>query len=219
MICTYEDFLDCIEAKPQPAQIKEHAILFKPALVRAIANTNPDRTPIDPTQPIKWQTRRLGEKNYKVGDRLWVKEKAKVLQLITLVDAPSEPLSRRVQLRYESDGTETWLDYPERLTWLPKPGSHFPRGSLFREAARFILEVTAVHQERLQEITPEAIRAEGVAVYEGDAIVEPITTRDKEIYFDQWIKLWDSINKLNGFGWEENPVVTVVEFKPIFIDQ
>ena len=211
MTCTYEDFLDCIEAKPQPTQIKEYAILFKPALVRAIANTNPDLTPIDPTKPIKWQTRRLGVKNYQVGDRLWVKEKAKVLEY--------SGVSRNIKLRYESDGAESWLDYPERLTWLPVIGQCFPRGSLFREAARLTLEVTAVYQERLQEITPEAIRAEGVAVYEGDAIIEPATSFDKDIYLDQWVKLWDSINKPNGFGWEENPVVTVVEFKPIFIDQ
>lgn len=206
MICTYEEFLDCIEAKPHP-QVREHAILFKPVLVRAIANTNPDRSPIDPTKPIKWQTRRLGEKNYQVDDRLWVKEKAKVLEY--------SETSRSIKLRYESDGVESWLDYPKRLTWIPVIGQCFPRGSLFREAARLVLGVTAVRQERLQEITPEAIRAEGVAVYGGNAIVEPITPRDKVIYLDQWIKLWDSINKSDGFDWKANPVVTVVEFKRI----
>lgn len=47
------------------------------------------------------------------------------------------------------------------------------------------------------------------------AIVEPVTALDRSIYFDQWIKLWDSINKSRGFDWEGNPVVTVVEFKRV----
>lgn len=205
--CTFNEFLSCIDGEPNPNPVKEHAILFKPALVRAIANTNPDLTPIDPNQPIKWQTRRLGEKNYKVGDCLWVKEKAKVLEYIED--------SRRIQLLYESDGAQVWLNYPARLTWIPVPGQCFPRGSLFREAARLVLEVIAVRQEQLQEITPEAIRAEGVAVYEGDVIVEPVTFRDRAIYLDQWIRLWNSINKSPESNWEGNPLVTVVEFRRV----
>lgn len=204
--CIFDEFLACLDGEPKPAPIKEHAILFKPSLVRAIANTNSDRTPIDPSQPIKWQTRRLGEKNYKVGDRLWIKEKARVTQYCDC----------QIKIRYESDGTEAILDYPARLTWQPVIGQCFPRGSLFREAARFVLEVTAIRQERLQQITAEDIRAEGVAVYEGDTIIEPVTVLDRSIYFDQWIKLWDSINKSQGFDWEGNPVVTVVEFRRIF---
>lgn len=214
MICTYEEFLDCIESKPQPKP-KEHGILFKTNLVRAIANTNPDLTPVDPTKPIKWQTRRIGEKNYKVGDLLWIKEKARVLQAITSVDGTGEPLTRQIKLRYESDKVEVWLNYPDRLTWSPIAGQCFPRGSLFREAARLVLEVTAVYQERLQEITPRAIRAEGIAVYEGDAIIEPVTPKDEAIYLDQWMRLWDSINKSRGWDWEGNPLVTVVEFRRV----
>lgn len=206
--CTFDEFLKCIEGKRRETnKVKEHGVLFKPPLVRAIANTNPDLTPIDPRLPIKWHTRRVGAKNYKVGDRLWIKEKARVL--LYLED------SRRVQIRYEADGEEAIIDYPIRLKWKPAAGLCFPRGSLFQEAARLVLEVTAVRQERLQEITPEAIRAEGVAVYEGDKIVEPITPRDRAIYLDQWIMLWDSINKSRGFEWELNPVVTVVEFKRV----
>lgn len=42
-----------------PTSVKEHGMLFKPPLVRAIANTTPDHQPINLRQPIKWQTRRI----------------------------------------------------------------------------------------------------------------------------------------------------------------
>ena len=39
--------------------VRELPIGFKPELRKAILNTNPDRSPIDPDLPIKWVTRRL----------------------------------------------------------------------------------------------------------------------------------------------------------------
>lgn len=217
-----------------PTSVKEHGMLFKPPLVRAIANTTPDHQPINDELPIKWQTRRMlklsnnapppiklepwiidgyqeidddghpcwagthpdyptGKKWISppcgVGDRIWVKEKAKVLEYLEA--------DRKVQLQYESDGVVTWIDYPERLTWTPTSGSYFPRGSLFREAARLVLEVTQVRVQRLQEISEEDAIAEGVSS------VEDFKT------------LWNFINKEPGTRWTDNPWVWVYDFKPI----
>ena len=84
-----------------------------------------------------------------------------------------------------------------------KPSIHMPK-----EAARIWLKVTDVRVERLQEITADGIRREGLssmAVHAGDM----------EIAIKEWELLWNSTIKksdLSSYGWEANPWVWVVEF-------
>ena len=117
----------------------------------------------------------------KIGDFLWVKEKAKVIDFLTLVDNPSDPLQRFIHLQYEADGSKACIQYPERLKWIPKKGSYFPRGNLFREASRITLEVTSIRVERLQDISTKDAIAEGI----------PRSTLDPIADFKS---LWDGIN-------------------------
>lgn len=85
-----------------------------------------------------------------------------------------------------------------------KPSIHMPR-----EAARIWLKVTDVRVERLQEITMNGIRSEGLssmAVHAGDM----------EIALKEWELLWNStINKsdLDRYGWDASPWVWVIEFE------
>ena len=103
---------------------------------------------------------------------------------------------------YKADYDDAVLssDIPE-----PKwtPSIHMPK-----EAARIWLEVTDVRVEKLQNITIEGIRAEGLssmAVHAGDM----------DIAMQEWQILWDSTIKkkaLPFYGWDANPWVWVIEF-------
>ena len=99
---------------------------------------------------------------------------------------------------------ESWQrnDIADVTKW--KPSIHMPK-----EAARIWLKVTDVRVERLQEITIDAIRNEGLssmAVHAGDM----------EIALKEWEILWNSTIKksdLDRYGWSANPYVFVIEFE------
>lgn len=99
---------------------------------------------------------------------------------------------------------EDWQrnDIADITKW--KPSIHMPK-----EAARIWLKVTDVRMERLQEITIDDIRNEGLssmAVHAGDM----------EIAIEEWKNLWNSTIKksdLDRYGWDANPWVWVIEFE------
>lgn len=76
-------------------------------------------------------------------------------------------------------------------------------------AARLWLEVMKVRAERLQNITEEDAKAEGV----NPSIVGQ--NLDYLKYRAGFQTLWESINAKRGFGWEKNPYVFVYEFKVV----
>ncbi len=96
------------------------------------------------------------------------------------------------------------VDHPhaERIIW--HPSIHMPK-----EAARIWLKVADMRVERLQEITIDGIRSEGLpsmAVHVGDM----------EIALEEWKLLWNSTLKksdLERYGWDANPWVRVIEFE------
>lgn len=84
------------------------------------------------------------------------------------------------------------------------PSIHMPK-----EAARIWLKVTGVTVERLQDITADGIRSEGLssmAVHAGDM----------EIALKEWELLWNSTIKksdLDRYDWDANPWVWVIEYE------
>lgn len=92
-------------------------------------------------------------------------------------------------------------EYPSADIW--HPSIHMPK-----EAARIWLRVTDVRVERLQDITIDDIRREGlssVAVHAGDM----------EIALEEWKMLWNSTVKkpdIDRYGWDANPYVFVIDF-------
>lgn len=118
------------------------------------------------------------------GDILWVRE--------TWAEMP-------YGFVYRADGEEPeeW-DVDDR--W--RPSIHMPR-----EAARIFLRVTGVRVERLQEISGEDIRAEGV-----------LGTHFKAPTRGAFVDVWDRTVKpadLPAYGWDANPWVWVIEFERI----
>jgi len=117
---------------------------------------------------------------------------------------------------------ETWCD-DRQFTREDTPGRYFYKASeedgftvkwhpsihMPKEAARIWLKVTDVRVERLQEITIDGIRNEGLssmAVHAGDM----------EIAMEEWKNLWNSTIKkpdINHYGWDANPWVWVIEFE------
>jgi hypothetical protein len=134
------------------------------------------------------------------GDRLWVRETWAPIVQIADVDLPAGLVEKAdprggVQLIAYRATTEdfVWADgdgyaMEGRSCW--RPSIHMPRW-----ASRLLLEVTEVRVQRLQEISEEDARAEGVESR------------------GAFCGLWDTING-NG-SWRENPWVWCVSFRRV----
>lgn len=201
--------------------MKLRPILFSGEMVRAILDGRKTQTRrvlkpswsrcLDLTDPDD-RARAVEQCPYGVpGDRLWVRE--------TWADVNS---SEGPALLYRADGgMRTWHEFSETfgpdygagpsMDYVAYPGEyvmwwsdllagepdHRWRPSIYmpRWASRLTLEVTEVRVERVQEVSEEDARAEGVGTRE------------------QFIDLWGSINMKRGYGWAKNPWVWVVSFR------
>lgn len=93
-------------------------------------------------------------------------------------------------------------------SWVKRPSIHMPK-----EAARIWLKVTDVRVERLQEITPDVIKNEGIILDPKECVGKFDYT--SELYF-LFQRLWNSTFKKSDFdryGWDANPWVWVIEFE------
>ena len=84
-----------------------------------------------------------------------------------------------------------------------------PSIHMSKEAARIWLKVTDVRVERLQDITADSIRNEGLSSL-------AVHCGDMEIALKEWENLWNSTirkSDLERYGWEANPWVWVIEFE------
>lgn len=119
-----------------------------------------------------------------VGDRLWVREAFYVQPELWARNHGPQPV------HYAADTNREEVE-----DYVQKPSIHMPRW-----ASRITLEITGVRVERVQEISEEDARAEGIDARPQAAI--------------PWYRdLWDSINADRGYGWAANPLVWVVMFK------
>ena len=120
---------------------------------------------------------------YQAGDILWVRE--------TFAVVPDGSYVYKASVECPDVWKGTWKS---------------PYG-MPREAARIFLRVTGVRVERLQEISGEDIRAEGV-----------LGTHFKAPTRGAFVDVWDRTVKptdLPAYGWEANPWVWVINFERI----
>lgn len=131
---------------------------------------------------------------YRGGDRLWVRE----------TWFPMEAQNGQRNYGYAADFTGEG-----RPNCNYKPSIHMPR-----TASRITLEVTAVKIERLQDISEDDAKAEGVECdSDGWRDYMMPNTQCRPTAKDSFETLWESIN---GPGsWEVNPWVAAYSFKRI----
>lgn len=199
----------------------DRPILFSGPMVKAILDGK------------KTQTRRVVKvpdryRNWQVGDRLWVRETfaTESNQNIDSEESYPPPFNdgrpiNRVSSEYwgdywqqahykatdpppdlscESDkcrtcGGDNALDYGPH--W--KPSIHMPRW-----ASRITLEVTALWEEHLDDISIEGMIDEGIE----------FTGSTTQLVAD-WYNLWNSINGKLDYGTEFNPLVKAIKFKVV----
>lgn len=175
--------------------MKERPILFSGEMVRAILDGR------------KTQTRRLakgvvevidgapvggrGKGTLPLGDRLWVRETLAQDDGGTWRYAADRAV---INLPEDDDANGVACDWLERKRGTVNVSIHMPRW-----ASRLTLEITALRVERLQRITPDDVRAEGVAGWTQGTAFE---------------RLWDSING-DRAPWASNPWVWAISFRKL----
>jgi hypothetical protein len=207
--------------------VKARPILFNPAMVQAERDGR------------KTQTRRCVVPRHKgvyveqdrcpygaPGDQLWVREqyyqrghwepvegvKTKTgLQKWKFIPESDEVIFEAP----ESFRTRRDKLSPESATWHRRLGRFMPR-----RYSRTLLEVVSVRVERIQDISEEDARAEGVSCWVcGNPSIA--TSQESCCYGGQNARdslavLWDSINgDKPGRAWADNPCVWVVEFRRV----
>lgn len=206
--------------------VREHGILFAAPMVRAIlegqktmtrrvvkpqpdarlysVNGGPEWTYPDPHDPDVPDWGRVVRCPYGVaGDRLWVRETwATVKTLDHLAPSKVWQYDRPPSLYYAE-----WTGAARNSEWRGKwrPSIHMPRW-----ASRTTLENASVRVERLQDITEEDAKAEGMASW---AAASCSRLPEDELYARAYFELaWDAING-KRHPWASSPWVWVVEFK------
>lgn len=91
------------------------------------------------------------------------------------------------------------------------PSIHMPRW-----ASRITLEITDIRAEKLQYIGYKECLAEGTEKYKNISIDEEIPFEiEARLTKDIFANEWDAIYSKNGFSWQSNPWVWVINFKLI----
>jgi len=179
------------------------------------------------------------------GDRLWVREVflLESNRQVTEITDYKPPFNdgRPIDWRNNPEIMENFWTQPHYRATDPKPDlicegreegdcAWRPQLHMERWASRILLEVQEVRVERVQDITEEDAKAEGLKCLTKDGGITykyGVAERDgwpgpKGWEWDKWevspiaafAKLWDSINKKKpGRTWANNPWVWVITFR------
>lgn len=173
--------------------------------------------------------------HYEVGEVVWVKEN------FAWADEMHEghELDDPVAVAYRADESAIWWE-PGAVRRLDTKGWNWEHRSIRwrrpmympRWCARIFLEITAIRVERLQDISLDDARAEGIPQMYGEAralgyghVVEPSVADetgatgpdardiwDNSTSVENFARLWDHVNGARA-RWNANPWVRVYSFK------
>ena len=143
------------------------------------------------------------------GDLLWVRE---TWRTIARFDDKSPKQIEELARNAEVPAQWTGLEYMDgkRVSWEVdgpnQPGRLRPSIHMPRWASRITLEVLSVSAERIQDVSEEDARAEGVIPLQMDGLS----------YRPGFEGLWDTINGAKrGCSWTDNPWVWAVAFRRV----
>ena len=227
--------------------MKEHPILFSAEMVRAILEGRKTQTRrVVKPQPIireccgavvgpaKWLSK-TGRVVYNCdyepspfseacpygqpGDRLWVRETWATVNAYDQVkpsDIPKGDAGRWPRVWHRATDAHE-QEYRQKYFGKWRPSIFMPRW-----ASRITLEVVSVRVERVQGISLEDIKAEGVFPGLRASIEDWSISSIRDDYYQflvdfEW--LWDSINAKRGFSWSSNPWVWAVTYKLLEVKQ
>ena len=107
---------------------------------------------------------------------------------------------------YKADDTEEVRDYGRCYKW--RSPMMMPE-----HAARHFITITGVRAERLQEISIEYIKAEGINITLPSLPYDPLDPQaiENKAILDEFSLLWDIINP--KYPWESNPWVFAYTFR------
>lgn len=220
--------------------MKERGIIFNAEMVRAILDGRKTQTRrVMKVQPVlngdRWEVYSAsvekGNKSIpvtpwgsienncpfgKVGDRLWVRETFGNRVVRDALGGTGEFITYRAS---EPDAVYCTCASGDDIPMKWKPSIHMPRW-----ASRITLEITDVRVERLNDISNDDAKAEGILMMgdnfgNGPAYCDYTLAdlHDTAEWFnrasDSFISLWQSI--YGAESWLSNPWVWVIEFKRI----
>jgi hypothetical protein len=133
---------------------------------------------------------------------------------------PPEPIDEGKPFKWQT----RQIVYPIPVNGVPSPKysiSLYKKGDILRmrqartankdengfTAAGLFIKVKNVRVERLQDISEEDVKAEGVSVPPLPTCADPSLKRRCE-----FASLWDDLYAKRGYGWDSNPWVWVIEF-------
>lgn len=203
--------------------MKERPILFSAEMVRAILDGRKTQTrrvvkgmALDWLQPGMFSPKFVADpENYLspygyAGDRLWVRETWQMVYERMDSQRFTHPIE---------GARQRWIEYAASPRDEHEPPKWRPSIFMPREFSRITLEVENVRIERVQEISKEDAKAEGVSnLWRWDQArnkkhPEHFVRGTLNPFVANYSVLWDEINAKRGFGWDANPWVWVIEFR------
>lgn len=185
-------------------------------LVKFKAGQNPQWSGYVPDGPVLYGSHNIPavKAPYKPGDFLYVRETWQKYRVRKPQRAVPHDFNE-TQYLYRADGEVANSD-GSPFVW--RPSIHMPK-----EAARIFLRVKDVRVERLQDITDESAKAEGVrGFWLGMGESGYAVSADSKTFYDgpvgAFANLWNSTIKptdLDTYGWDANPWVWVIDFEKI----
>lgn len=144
-----------------------------------------------------------------IGDHLWLRESW--FEVTKLSDSYGKQFGI-------SGGIDTWNLYKADGSKLPDGFKWKSPLFIPRKASRITLEITDIRVERLQDITEEDARAEGVidggclncGEHEPCGCGNPMPDAR-----DAYVSIWNTLNAKRGYPWESNPWVWAISFKVV----
>jgi len=142
---------------------------------------------------------------FKIGDVLWIREPAKINTITfndtVIVEYSNREFSKQIAIRKEH------LKNPPN--WYVVD-NFIPNGCL-KEMARYFIKITSVRVKRLQDISDNELRKEGMGKLrticsEVNDFDETLT--DRKLF----MIIWD-LTAQKGYKWEDNPFVFVYEWE------